>query len=351
MAISAPTNSSTEDSFVARLRRALPLSTMVFVLGVLVIQMAFITSYIGAFHRPTPHNIEVEVVAPSSLANGLVARLNAISGEPLEARAISEETSAVAALRQDRTAAVFVPDLAKPDDTLLVASAGGAAQASAVEAVFQQAETAEHRSLEVRDLVPFQSGDGRGLSAFYLVVGWLIGGYLLATLFGITHGRPTSLRLAAVRLGATVPYAVLSGLGGALIIGPVLGALDGHFAAVAGVGALLVLAAATVAIGLQALFGTVGVGIVLIIFVVLGNPSAGGPYQASLLPAFWRVIGGALPNGAGVTTIRQITYFGAYGITTPLLIICVWMIGGVALTMVATSARSRLRAGRHARPI
>jgi len=303
--------------------------------------MAFITSYIGAFHSPTPHNIDVEVAAPLSVAGGLVARLNAISGRPLEATAVAEEASAVAALRQDRTAAVFVPDLEKPDDTLLVASAGGAAQASAVETVFQQGEMAAHRNLEVRDLVPFQSGDGRGLSAFYLVVGWLIGGYLLAALFGLTHGRPRTWRIAVFRLGATIPYAVLSGLGGALILGPVLGAVNGHFVAVAGVGALLVLAAATVAIGLQALFGTVGVGIVLIIFVVLGNPSAGGPYQASLLPAFWRAIGGALPNGAGVTTIRQITYFGAYGITKSLLIICVWIVGGSALTMAATLARSR----------
>jgi hypothetical protein len=313
------------------------MSTVVFVLGVLVVQLAFITSYIGAFHNPVPHDIAVEVVGSSPVAGEVSAHLNALPGKPLATSALGTEAAAVAELRQNRTAAVFLPSLAGTGDVLLVASAGGAAQASAVEGIFQQAEAASHRGLGVRDLVPFQSGDGRGLSAFYLVVGWLIGGYLLAALFGLVHGRPRTWRRAAFRLLAAVPYALLSGLGGAIIIGPVLGAVHGHFVAVAGVGALLVLSAAATAVGLQALMGTAGIGAILIIFVVLGNPSAGGPYQASLLPTFWRVIGGALRNGAGVTTIRQITYFGAYGIAKPLIVICIWIVAGTVLTLAVTA--------------
>jgi hypothetical protein len=56
--------------------------------------------------------------------------------------------------------------------------------------------------------------------------------------------------------------------------------------------------------------GIVGIGVAIVLFVVLGNPSAGGAYQLPLLPGFWRTIGDTLPNGAGVlaaTTYRSRT--------------------------------------------
>jgi hypothetical protein len=129
------------------------------------------------------------------------------------------------------------------------------------------------------------------------VIGWIVGGYLVAALLGITRGaRPANTRRAVIRLLALVPYALLSGLGGALIVDQLLGALTGHFAALFGVGFLLVLAAATVTLAFQILAGIIGIGLTVLLFVVLGNPSAGGAYQRELLPGFWRTIGGALPK-------------------------------------------------------
>ena len=74
-----------------------------------------------------------------------------------------------------------------------------------------------------------------------------------------------------------MPYALLSGVGGALIAEKALGALGGNFWAVAGIGTLVTLSGATVTIALQTLFGVIGIGLTLLIFVILGNPSAGAP--------------------------------------------------------------------------
>jgi hypothetical protein len=49
-------------------------------------------------------------------------------------------------------------------------------------------------------------------------------------------------------------------------------------------GALLVFAAAAVTMAFQVLFGILGIGIAILVFVILGNPSAGEPYQSALLP-------------------------------------------------------------------
>jgi hypothetical protein len=148
---------------------------------------------------------------------------------------------------------------------------------------------------------------------------------------------------AVWRLGATVPYALASGLGGAVIAEPVLGALSGHFWSVAGIGVLVTLSAATVTIALQTLFGVIGIGLTVVIFVILGNPSAGGAYQAPLLPPFWRAISGFLPNGAGTEAVRRIVYFEAHGVMHPIIVLTVWIVVGVALTLAASATMKRAR--------
>ena len=67
-----------------------------------------------------------------------------------------------------------------------------------------------------------------------LVIGWVVGGYLFASLLGIAKGsRPATFPRVFWRLGITVPYALLSGLGGAVVAEPVLHAMNGHFWSIA----------------------------------------------------------------------------------------------------------------------
>ena len=113
-----------------------------------------------------------------------------------------------------------------------MANAGGMSVGTAVVKIMTKVDASEKRAIAVTDLVPVQPGDGEGLTGFYLVIGWLVGGYLVAALLGIAAGsRPATPRRTAYRLMAVVPYAIVSGLGGALIVDQVLGALTGHFLA------------------------------------------------------------------------------------------------------------------------
>jgi len=328
--------------FVAELFDAITPRTVLLVLGVLLIQMGFVLSYGGAVHHPTPHQVPVTVVAPAQISGHVVSELSSLHGQPLSATAVPSKAAGLAQLRDGSTSAVFVVNSAGTTDSLLVASGGGAAVSTAVEDVFAQVETAQHRTITVTDAVPAQSGDGRGLSGFYLVVGWLVGGYLVAALLGIAKGaRPATTRRAIHRLMAIVPYAILSGLGGAIMVGPVLGALTGHFLALWSLGALLVFCAAAVTMAFQVLLGVLGVGLTLILFVVLGNPSAGGAYPSPLLPPFWRAIGNSIPNGAGVEAIRRIAYFGSYNIAGNLLVIAIYTVAGIAITTIGASLLAR----------
>lgn len=152
-------------------------------------------------------------------------------------------------------------------------------------------------------------------------MGWVVGGYLLATALLVTSPA-LRVREVGVRLGVLTGYAVVSGLGGTLLADQVLGALIGHFWALAALGTLVVLATATFTTALAALLDFVGIGLVIVLFVVLGNPSAGGAYGTPLLPPFWAAIGPWLTPGAATQAIRSVVYFGGSGIGGPVAVLC-----------------------------
>lgn len=333
--------------FRAELRDAVTGRTVLLVAGVLLIQLAFVLSYVGAFHHPSPHRVPILVAAPAQVSARTVSSLNGLHGAPLQATASHSTRTALQQLHQGSTDGVLAisarapRNAPHPTDTLYVAGGGGAAVVTALQQVLTQVEAGERRSLRVVDAVPAQPGDARGLSGFYLVIGWLIGGYLAAALLAISHGaQPANLQRALIRLLAVALYAILSGIGGALIIGPVLGALSGHVLAMWWLGALLVFAAAAVTMAFQVLAGVLGIGLTVVLFVVLGNPSAGGAYPGPLLPGFWRAISDWIPNGAGVQALRRIVYFGGHGIGGHVLLIAAYAIVGTAVTVAATAIKS-----------
>jgi hypothetical protein len=332
----------------AELRDAVTPRTLALVSGVLVLQLGFIFSYVAAFHNPRPHRVPIAVVAPAQSAQRVIAAINAIGGNVARAHAVPDEATARRQIRSGTDSAAFILNPSAGGDQLLLASGGGEAVAEAVKQIGARVEAREGRKFTATDIVPLQAGDARGLTGFYLVIGWIVGGYLFAAMLGIATGpRPASTRRAALRVAAIPVYAALSGLGGALIVDQLLGALTGHFLALWWLGALIVAASAAATIAFEVLFGIVGIGIVILAFVVLGNPSAGGAYQLALLPGFWRAIGGWLPNGAGTDTVRRIVYFGSHGIAGHLITLALYVVIGTLVTLGVTRLRGReSRSGR-----
>ncbi len=330
-----PARPATE-TFTEELRDAFAPRTLLLVVGVALLCLGFVLSYVGAFHDPVPHRIPVALVAPAQVSDQLVDGLNDIDGAPVRARAVEDEAAARRLLERDGISGALLVDPAGTEDTLLVATGQGAAISTAVERVITAVAAGQQRTVTVTDAVPHQSGDPQGSSAFYVTVGAVLAGYLLAAVLGMAKGaRPATFRRTLWRLGATVPYALAVGLGIAIVVGPVLGALTGHFGAVFAVATLLVLCAATVTMSFQVLFGIFGIAATILIFVVVGNPSAGGAYPYALLPTFWRTVGPWLPNGAGVDALRGAVYFGGAGTASAIWIIVVWTLAGTALTVLA----------------
>ncbi|MEU6104773.1 DUF3533 domain-containing protein [Streptomyces flaveolus] len=337
-----PGTSTRSGSFLGEVKDAVTPRATLLVLGVIALQLLFIASYVGALHDPKPKDVPFGVVAPQGAAGQTVARLDRLPGSPLDPRTVADAASARKQVLDREIDGALIVDPEGRTDTLLVASGGGTVLATALEGIVGKLEAAERRSVRTVDVAPASAQDFDGLSSFYLVVGWCVGGYLCASILAISTGaRPANPRRAAIRLIVMALVAIVGGLGGAVIVGPILGALPGGVVDLWGLGALITFAVGAATLALQGLFGIVGIGLAILLVVIAGNPSAGGAFPLPMLPPFWKAIGPALPPGAGTWAARSVAYFKGNDQTLSLLVLWSWAVAGTVITLLAAALRGR----------
>src|SRR5215213_4717052 len=129
----APDEPVVPHHFWAELRDAVSLRTVTLIVGVLLLQFAFILSYVAAFHAPTPHEIRLGIVSPSEKISEQTAdRMNAIDSHPLNAVVVADKDTAVRQIKSGELSAALVISIFGKTDTLLISSGGGATVANAV---------------------------------------------------------------------------------------------------------------------------------------------------------------------------------------------------------------------------
>ena len=311
--------------------------------AVLVLQLGFILSYVSAFHEPTPHAIPIAVVTEAGLPKGLdqqtADRLDAIEGTPLDARTAAD-TAEVRSLLRDRDILGAYVVGANGTDTLITAGAAGSSEATALQSIFTEVYAAQGRQFVVRDEIPVGVHDNRGLSGFYLSVGWVVGGYLLAAAFGLLIGAPSSRRETCIHVGILAVYSLASGALGAFLTTHVLETFAGHWFPLTLLGTGVVFATGLVTMGLRALIGVAAVPAAIVLFVILGNPSAGGAFGSDVLPSLYSSIGRWITPGIGTEGVRSIVYFSGHGLGQPAFALALYILVG-SLLMGAAALRRR----------
>jgi hypothetical protein len=302
--------------------------------AVIMFQLLFASVFLGVLHRPALHHAAVGVVGTSPVAA-------AVSRQGDGAIDLVREPTVQAAQARIRDGRLYAAVVAAPrGESLLIETAASPGTASALTKGFTAAATAMKVPLQVRDLAPLPPADPAGTSAFFLVAGWVLGGYVGTTVLGLTLGmRSKGLRQAALRLGLLAAYATVSGFAGALLFGPGLGVMSGFSAALAGVGILVVFAAATATAALQGALGMPGTLIAILGMVVFGNPTAGQSIATPLLASPWNVIGQVLPPGAGLSSARSVIYLGGVNLTGPFTVLSGYAVAGTLVTLAAAAWR------------
>jgi hypothetical protein len=298
--------------------------------GALVLQLVFAASYVGALHSPDPDDVPVAVAGPPAAARRVAQQLAA--DDAIDPVVVADRGAVVQAIDGRDVYGGLV--LGRERDELVVAQAASLQVATLLTRSFGELAAGQGRPLTVTDAKPLPEGDSRGLSAFYAVIAFVFGGYLAATVLTLFAGAASRHhKRAAMRVGGLVLYSLAAGLLGAILLDPVIGALQGHFLALALLGALLVLAVAAGTAALQSLLGIAGTAVAMVVFFMIANPAAGAAVPNELLPGFWRVVGPWLPSGAGVTAINNTVYFDGNDLGQPLAVLAAFAVAGSALVI------------------
>jgi ABC-2 family transporter len=304
-----------------------PKAVALVLLPALVLMLAFAFSYVGAFHEPTPHHVPIAVVGPATAT----AQLDALPGDPLNARHASSRADALSQIDNREIYGAY--DAAR--NRLLVASAANRATAIALERTFDRVAAAQRRpAVRVSDVKPLPPKDPNGTAAFYAMIAWVFGGYIGATLIGLIGSpRSRSRQRGAARIGALAGFGIVAGITSVVMLRVCFGAFAGHVLALCAIAALTIFASGAATAGIQAAAGPAGTGLVILVFVILGNTASGGPFARPLLPGLWRTIGGVLPPGATVDLARATLFFDGRRIAGPILVLVGWAVSGTALVI------------------
>ena len=192
-------------------------------------------------------------------------------------------------------------------------------------------------TVAVTDVVPLSDRDprGTGLTAamFPLVMGGMIGGIGLTLLVAGARRRAVGL----------VVYAASAGLVLAGVLQGLFGALQGDYWVNAAAIALAIGAIGATITGLAGLIGRAGIGVGAAFTMLVANPISAATIPVEFIAAPWGAIGQRLPPGAAATLIRDLSYFPAADVAGAWALLAVWMLVGLALTLVDLPARRARR--------
>lgn len=186
----------------------------------LVLASAFIACYIGLQRDATPHHLPVAV-----LGSQLSEQVQNTLGDAVTTQPSGSAAAAHTAL-EDRDVVAVLAQEAPGRLVLHVAGANGLSTTTAVENLLTAYAHRAGQGLSITDDVPLVAYDSRGLAGFYLAFGVTLAGFVLAQ---NTLALSARMRLRH-RLTLIVACSAAVGLVGAILAGPMLGAVPAPFA-------------------------------------------------------------------------------------------------------------------------
>ncbi|WP_146076226.1 YhgE/Pip family protein [Rathayibacter rathayi] len=186
---------------------------------------------------------------------------------------------------------------------------------------------------------------GYGLAPYFMALALWVGALAFSLM-----SAPLSARLLAARRPAWVIalrsylpgalMAVAQGALAALVIRFGVGVEASNLPGLIGIAVLTSLTFVAINQALIALLDAPGRFLALLM-IVLQLSSAGGTYPVETAPAFFQAIHGVLPLTGTVEAFRSLIAGGTIGVAHAVLVLVLWLLGALAVTVLATARRRR----------
>ncbi|MAU84516.1 MAG: hypothetical protein CME34_22155 [Gordonia sp.] len=288
------------------------------VVGVSALLALMVTAFALPASRSAPHHVPIGVVAPAAQTQQLADTLDGYDVTSYD----SVDDARVAIENRDIYGAVITDGA---EVTSMVATAASPVVAAQVTAIGQRMATTAGVPVRVVDVQAFPDKDpkGAGLAAGALPLA--LGGWIGAMVIMLLIHSP------GMRLVAAGAIAVVGGLALVATLQFVIGTFDGNYLITSLAGMLSIAATAMMVLGLRELLGGAGLGVAAVLLIFLGNPLSGLASAPEMLPTPWGEIGQLLPPGATGSLLRDVAFFDGHGAAQPLIVLCSWLVGGLAL--------------------
>ncbi|TMQ99179.1 ABC transporter permease [Actinomadura soli] len=314
-----------------------PIAVMV---AVSLIGLVFAGSFLGALHHLEPHDVPVAVVAPEPAVGRLGAMMDQKAEGAFDLAAYGDEREARNALLEREVDAVFVPGQGGGQgSTLILAGANGKIEQAALSTAFHGVGQATGQPVTVEDVRPLPADDNNGVSAIFFVITTVIPAVILAVMLAVAVPKAGAVRRLALLAAGSV---ALGGVNSWVAAG-LTGALAGAPLELWGLGSLLVFAVSSFAAGALRVAGPPALALTALVLIPIGVPASGGPIGPQFIPQWFAAIGDWLPVAAAIDAVRNTVYFDGNAIGSPLLVLAVWAVAGIALVLVPAKARQRDR--------
>ena len=297
-----------------------------------------VTGYLGAMHAPTPHDLPVAVVGASQAdATRLADVLEASNPSALDVR-VADSADQARALVTDREVVGAVVFSDSGEATVFTAGAAGASQASTVNQLLVPYAASQGATVGTDDLAPLPAHDSAGLGVMFMTTALVLAGYMPLSL--ILSAAPELLRKRRI-------YPLLAGWAALVsavvwfIANPILGAIEGHTAAVLGICWLGVFAISCVQLFLTRIFGPLAVLVGMLFLMVLGIPASNLGMSVHTMPGIFSVLYTFLPSPAIGEALRSVLYFGGNGLAGHLVVLAVGALVAIALTVLVDALKRR----------
>ncbi|MFF9561265.1 ABC transporter permease, partial [Streptomyces albus] len=251
-----------------------------------------ITGYLVAMHAPAPNNMPVAVAGQTQQAEQFAAALEASDPSAVDVRIVATDEEARQLLLDREVSGVVSLHATDPNATVYTASAAGAAQVSTVTGLLAPQVLAQGGDLTVEDLAPLPAHDPAGLAAMFMATALMLAGYMPLSI--TLSNSPELLRFRRV-VPLLAGWSALIAALVWLVAGPILGAVEGHTAAILGISWLAVFAVGSVQLLLTRIFGPLAVLVGMLFVMVLGVPASNMGMSVFTMPSIYATLHSFLP--------------------------------------------------------
>ena len=187
---------------------------------------------------------------------------------------------------------------------------------------------------------PFGAGDAHGIILFFLILATLVSSVIVGALTVVAGRSGWRAQLAIL-----ATFAISAGVIGAITAAWIANDYGNGIWALMALVALLSFTIAVVVAAAGRAFGPAGIAATVLLVVLLGLISSGGPLGSAFLPDLYRAVAPWLPVGAAHTAIIGALYFEGAGVTYALLVLVAWAILGTAGLAAGSREPARPRTG------